>query len=277
MSSEDLERASKRIRLTDPLHPLLSTITAPVVPNSITASTTTTNLDPSLSSTTFDPTTFNHQQYHWPAEPSSAGTSGGLPLITALDDQTVVQALQAQQGVVGAPPASLDDVRYTTEAIRSAVASGSMVGVAAGGNGVQAPIFRNQETLNGASVGGNITPKQSTMPTPTPTVARIRAEEIPTSESLNRPTNTASPSAPTPFSRTPELKVHHKLAERARRKEVKDLFDELRELLPTERGTKSSKWEILKRGEFGNLIQSFIQSASHPMKKGEGRCTSADK
>ncbi|KAJ3510991.1 hypothetical protein NLJ89_g4360 [Agrocybe chaxingu] len=83
-------------------------------------------------------------------------------------------------------------------------------------------------------------------------------DEPPSTSASHHNTKLTKEVGSTPYSRSPELRVSHKLAERKRRKEMKDLFDELRDQLPADRGMKASKWEILSKGQIvGKLFFSL--------------------
>lgn len=76
---------------------------------------------------------------------------------------------------------------------------------------------------------------------------QIRSSGKAARSSLSVPGSDPDHKKDTPYSRSPDMRNSHKMAERKRRKEMKDLFDELRDELPVDRGPKTSKWEILSK------------------------------
>lgn len=62
------------------------------------------------------------------------------------------------------------------------------------------------------------------------------------------------------YSRSPELRESHKIAERKRRKDMKEMFDELQDVLPYKRLPKHSKSDILTQCMYHEAVLVSVPS-----------------
>ncbi|KAK9241184.1 hypothetical protein V1525DRAFT_392370 [Lipomyces kononenkoae] len=108
---------------------------------------------------------------------------------------------------------------------------------------LQAPPPSSQYFPNGSSMLG-YSHAANTSRTSIDSYDRVSARSL----DLDDQTATAQQAAGVgPYSRSPELRQTHKIAERKRRRDMSLLYEDLKDILPDEKGVKSSKHEILVR------------------------------
>lgn len=186
--------------------------------------------------------------YKWP---SGEDDSDKWPPI---DGESDIPTQAEQKSDNPALDPALSSIRQSSDNVDVAAAAAEAVAAAAAASAsadqditmASAPEIRLPETLGSASAS-----------------PAIHAETSTGNDHSNNNGLSVPEKKDTPFSRSPELRVSHKLAERKRRKEMRDLFDELREQLPADRGMKASKWEILSKAvDYIQALKTQVTDAS---------------